>query len=180
MVEFLTLVLDSNSVKAYATIQAQQTNFISRCLLLIEAFIDECIGSFCLMIIQSLTLIMTSIISGIHPILREPRISDTCSNDPIFLSLHSSSKMVLPIYIALASALVLFENSIFPIIQLFQPLVTVKNFLWLIPRMAGIIYRMIQSKSIHCNVTEAPHQYPDQRYCLKDGRYSIPITILSP
>ena len=29
-------------------------------------------------------------------------------------------------------------------------------------------------------VTGAPHQYPDQRYCLKDGRYSIPITILSP
>ena len=29
-------------------------------------------------------------------------------------------------------------------------------------------------------VTGAPHQYPDRRYCLKDGRYSIPITILSP
>ena len=29
-------------------------------------------------------------------------------------------------------------------------------------------------------VTGAPHQYPDQRYCLKDGRYSISITILSP
>ena len=90
---------------------------------------------------------MTSIISGIYPILREPWILDTCSNDPIFLSLHSSSKMVLPIYIALASAVVLFENFIFPIIQLFQPLVTVEDFLWLIPRMAGIIQRMIQPKS---------------------------------
>ena len=29
-------------------------------------------------------------------------------------------------------------------------------------------------------VTGAPHQYPDQRYCLKDGRYFIPITLLSP
>ena len=66
---------------------------------------------------------------------------------PIFLSLHSSSKMVLPIYIALASAVVLFENSIFPIIQLFQPLVTVENFLRLIPRMAGIIQGMVQPKS---------------------------------
>ena len=50
---------------------------------------------------------MTSIISGIHPILKEPGILDTCSNDPIFLSLPSSFKMVLPIYIALASAVVL-------------------------------------------------------------------------
>ena len=82
---------------------------------------------------------MTSIISGIHPILKEPGILDTCSNDPIFLSLPSSFKMVLPIYIALASAVVLFENFIFPIIQLFQPLVTVEKFLWLIPRTAGII-----------------------------------------
>ena len=29
-------------------------------------------------------------------------------------------------------------------------------------------------------VTGAPHQHSDQRYCLKDGGYSIPITILSP
>ena len=90
---------------------------------------------------------MTSIISGIHPMLREPRILDTCSNDPIFLSLHSSSKMVLPIYVALARAVVLFENFIFQIIQPFQPLVTVENFLWLIPRTAGIIQGMIQPKS---------------------------------
>ena len=45
IVEFLTLVLDSSSVKAYATIQAYKTNFISGCSLLIEAFIDVCIGS---------------------------------------------------------------------------------------------------------------------------------------
>ena len=74
----------------------------------------------CLMIMYSLTVIMTSIISGIHPILREPGILDTCSNNPIFLSLHSSFKMVLPIYLALASAVVLFENFTFPIIQLFN------------------------------------------------------------
>ena len=55
--------------------------------------------------------------------------------------------MVQPISIALASAVVLFENFIFQIIQPFQPLVTVENFLWLIPRMAGIIQRMIQPKS---------------------------------
>ena len=90
---------------------------------------------------------MTRIIAGIHPILREPGIFDSCSNNPTLLSLHSSFKMVLPIYIALASAVVLFENFIFPIIQLFQPLVTVENFLWLIPRTAGIIQRMIQPKS---------------------------------
>ena len=29
-------------------------------------------------------------------------------------------------------------------------------------------------------VTGAPHQYSDQRYWLKDGRYCIPLTILSP
>ena len=34
------------------------------------------------------------------------------------------------------------------------------------------------STSTTHTVTGAPHQYPDQRYCLKDGRYSIPITIL--
>ena len=40
IVEFLTLVLDSSSVKAYATIQAEKTTFMSGCSLLIEAFID--------------------------------------------------------------------------------------------------------------------------------------------
>ena len=51
--------------------------------------------------------------------------------------------MVLPIYVALARAVVLFENFIFQIIQPFQPLVTVENFLWLILRTAGIIQGMI-------------------------------------
>ena len=123
---------------------------------------------------------MTSIISGIHPILREPGILHTCSNDPIFLSLHSRFKMVLPIYIALASAVVLFENFIFPIIQPFQPLVTVENFLWLIPRTAGIIQRMIQPKStLKCNggpsPVPRPKVLPEGRPILHSYNYTLTI-----
>ena len=35
-------------------------------------------------------------------------------------------------------------------------------------------------EELEASVTGAPHQYPNQWYCLKDGRYSIPITIISP
>ena len=44
----------------------------------------------------------------------------------------------------------------------------------------GIAEIEIFSESEVTGVMGAPHQYPDQRYCLKDGRCSIPITILSP
>ena len=42
-------------------------------------------------------------------------------------------------------------------------------------REDGDYYHQLQ-----VSVTGAPNQYPDERYCLKNGRYSIPIIILSP